>query len=204
MQGARRIIAQRTTESPGVARPCYDLERSARHAIMNVQRTAAIVLGGGALAAWLAGAATSMREPPNTFSTPRAPIDARGAALANEITKLRERLRPSAMPRDAGRNLFQFQGRTSAAEPAVAAAAPPVLVEAPPPPVQPSLKLAGIGEDESADGVSRMAFISTGGQLFVVKEGDTVTPRYRVTRISADVVELADLSNDTTRRLVLR
>jgi len=171
---------------------------------MNVQRTAAIVLGGGALAAWLAAAATSTREPPTMFTSPRAPIDVRGAALANEITKLRERLRPSAAPRDAGRNLFTFQKRTETPAPPVAAPAAPALVEAPPPPVQPSLKLAGIGEDEGTGGVSRMAFISSGGQLFIVKEGDDVLSRYRVTRITADVVELADLTDNSTRRLALR
>ena len=40
---------------------------------------------------------------------------------------------------------------------------------------------------------SALAFISGGGQLFMVKEGDTVTPRYRVAKISADVVELTDV-----------
>ena len=38
----------------------------------------------------------------------------------------------------------------------------------------------------------------------MVKEGENVTARYRVTKISADVVELLDLSTDTPRRLALR
>ena len=56
------------------------------------------------------------------------------------------------------------------------------------------MKLAGIAEDPEADGPVRTAIISGEGQLFMVKEGEAVTPRYRVAKISADVVELVDLS----------
>lgn len=170
---------------------------------MHVKRTATIVLGGGALAAWLAGAATSNRPAsvPPLHRPP--PIDARGAALAEEIARLRERLRPSATPRAPGRNLFRFQ----------AAAAPPVALPAPvAPPIAPAralpaelpLRLSGIGEDPGAEGPVRIAFISGDGQLYVVKEGDLVTPRYRVSKISADVVELIDTGDGSTRRLPLR
>ncbi len=38
----------------------------------------------------------------------------------------------------------------------------------------------------------------------MVKEGDSITPRYRVVKISADVVELSDESDHTIRRLALR
>ena len=38
----------------------------------------------------------------------------------------------------------------------------------------------------------------------MVKEGEMVTARYRVARISADVVELEDLTTNTPRRLALR
>ena len=41
----------------------------------------------------------------------------------------------------------------------------------------------------------RTAIISGDGQLFMVKEGEKVTPRYRVAKISADVVELLDLDD---------
>jgi hypothetical protein len=37
-----------------------------------------------------------------------------------------------------------------------------------------------------------------------VKEGENVTSRYRVTKVSADVVELLDLATQTPRRLALR
>ena len=68
----------------------------------------------------------------------------------------------------------------------------------------PPLKLSGIAEDAGADGPVRIAFISGEGQLFMVKEGDTVTTRYRVAKISADVVELIDVVDNSIRRLALR
>jgi hypothetical protein len=66
------------------------------------------------------------------------------------------------------------------------------------------LKLSGIAEDETADGPVRTAILSGFGQLFLVKEGEAVAERYRVLRISSDVVELADLTEGHTIRLVLR
>jgi hypothetical protein len=171
---------------------------------MNVKRTATIVLGGGALAAWLAGAATSNHAIPDPVAPRTLPIDARGTALAGEIAKLHERLRPAAMPHTPGRNLFTFR---AAAAPPVAAAPRAAITEialAPPGPAQPALKLAGISEDPAADGPLRMAFISGNGQLFMVKEGEAVTPRYRVARIASDGVELTDLIDGSSRRLVMR
>jgi len=170
---------------------------------MNVKRTATIVIGGGVLAAWLAGAATSNRGAPEPIRFKPLPIDARGAELAIEIARLRERLRPSATPRLPGRNLFTF--RAAPAPAPVAPPAPAALVESPAPsPPQPTLKLAGIAEDPGADGPVRIAIISGEGQLFMVKEGDNVTVRYRVARISSDVVELIDLADGSSRRLALK
>jgi hypothetical protein len=172
---------------------------------MSFKRTAAIALIGGALIAWLAGAATSNRPlPPLPPTTARA-IDARGAALADEIARLHERLRPSAAPRQPARNLFSYRAARASAPPAPAPR-PAVSEAAPPlPPQLPPLKLAGIGEDDGPDGRPvRIAFISGDGQLFMVKEGEMVTPRYRVTRISPDVVELQDVNDMTTRRLAMR
>jgi hypothetical protein len=172
---------------------------------MNVKRTATIAVVGGALAAWFAGAATSNRSIAPPLVAPPAPLEARGAELANEIARLHERLRPTATPVQPGRNLFVYHAAPQAVpiapapKPAPGDAAPTIAL-----PAQPSLTLAGIAEDEGPDGPVRTAFISGDGQLFMVKEGDNVTPRYRVDRISPDVVELMDLSTNTARRLALR
>jgi hypothetical protein len=179
---------------------------------MNVKRTVTIALVGGALAAWLAGAATSNRDlnPPPAIEA--HPIEKRGEALASEIARLHERLRPTVVPRDSPRNLFAF--RSPALRPSPVAAAPKAglgalgaLSEALPAaiPPQPPLKLVGIAEDtEAADMVVRTAIISGEGQLFLVKEGESVTNRYRVAKISVDVVELTDLGAGATRRLALK
>lgn len=172
---------------------------------MHVKRTATIVLGGGALAAWLAGAATSNRALPGPIVPRPAPIDKRGAALATEIAKLHERLRPSAAPLAAARNVFRFQApRAPFAQ--TSATPRPALVETPAPrPVPPiPLRLSGIAEDEGPDGPVRVAIIAGDGQLYMVKLGELVTPRYKVAAIAADAVELLDLQDNSTRRLGLK
>ncbi|MBI4487382.1 MAG: hypothetical protein HY655_15365 [Acidobacteria bacterium] len=174
---------------------------------MNLKRTATIGVAGGALAAWLAAAGTSGVH----VSVPRpaapAPIEQRGAELASEIARLHERLRPTAAPRQQGRNLFQF--RSSHPRSAPVTPGTPAVTDAPTPaaslpPPQPPLKLSGVAEDRGPDGPIRTAIISGQGQLFLVKEGEMVTPRYRVAKISADVVELVDVDTNATLRLAMR
>jgi len=174
----------------------------------NYKRTATIALAGGALIAWLAGAATSIHPAsPLIERVPPTAADLRGAALASEIAKLHERLHPTSPPRQPARNLFVYRAvARPPAAPAPIAAPRPALSEAALvfAPVQPPFKLAGIGEDDGPDGPMRIAFISGEGQLFMVKEGEMVTARYRVTKISADVVELQDVNDQSLRRLALR
>jgi hypothetical protein len=173
--------------------------------LIHMKRTATIVVVGGALLAWLAGAATSNRTiaPPPVVQ--RTAIEVRGDELAVEVARLHERLRPTATPRQPGRNLFSFQAAAARVAPTVAAPAPAALVEAPAAlPALPPLKLAGIAEDAGPEGPVRTAIISGPGQLFLVKEGETVMLRYRVAKISEDVVELIDLGDNSIRRLALR
>jgi hypothetical protein len=171
---------------------------------MNFKRTTMVVVGA-ALIAWLAGAATSKYVIPPAALVQQSSIEKRGAELASEIERLHERLAPVSTPRTPARNLFTF--RAMAARPAAPIVTPPrpALTELAPAPIAlPPLKLSGIAEDAGADGPVRIAFISGEGQLFMVKEGETVTPRYRVGKISADVVELVDVSDNSVRRLALR
>ena len=179
MQGARRIIAHTSNAE------CYHAaERDAGEANSDDRRR------------W-------RRDP----VVRRAPaIDARGENLAHEIERLHERLRPTESPRTPGRNLFTFHvaaPRTAAPLPPPSSA--PAIVEAPAPlRAEPPLKLSGIAEDPGPDGPVRIAFISGDGQLYLAKIGDQVTPRYRVERISTDVVELVDLTDNSIRRLAMR
>jgi hypothetical protein len=174
---------------------------------MNAKRAAAIVVVGGALAVWLASAASSgNRDRADPLVVTRHAIDARAEVLSAEIAKLHEHLRPTAVRRQPGRNLFSYAARQARPDPAPAAASRPALIEAPPAAAAPPpLKLVGMAEDRSADGaVVRTAILSGSGQLLLVKEGDNATPRYRVARISADVVELSDLIEGTALRLALK
>ena len=61
-----------------------------------------------------------------------------------------------------------------------------------------------MAEDAGPAGPVRTAIVSGPGQLFLVKEGQNVTLRYRVIKIAADVVELQDLGDKTTLRLALK
>jgi hypothetical protein len=74
---------------------------------------------------------------------------------------------------------------------------------------RPMLTLAGIAEDPGPEGGGpvRTAIITGNGQLFLAKEGDTVTDRdveYKVGNISGDSAELTDLRDGSVRRLTLR
>ena len=177
---------------------------------MNLKRTAIIFVGGGAFAAWLSAAITPGRPVVPLEVIAPAPIDASGAALAGEIARLRERLRPDPRPSEHARNPFAFQtarpavtiSGPAANDATVAAAA---AVDLP----RLRLTLAGIAEDPSPDGGGpvRTAIITGNGQLFLAKDGDTVADRgveYRVGNISADSAELIDLRDNTTSRLTLK
>ncbi len=171
---------------------------------MNLKRTATIGVVGGALAAWLAAAATSgIHDAAVVPAVSHPAIEARGAELAREIARLHEWMPPVAAPHSSGRNLFQF----SAPRPRPAAERPhtlAVLSEISAAPLPPPLKLSGIAEDPGPDGPIRTAIISGPGQLFLVKEGQMVTSRYRVAHISADVVELTDLTTNVPLRLAIK
>jgi hypothetical protein len=173
---------------------------------MNIKRTATLGVVGGALAAWLAAAATSgVRESAAPIPERPSPIDANGNALAAEIARLHEHLRPSASPRQPSRNLFTYAPRPSAAPALPPPVSKPALVEAPASrPPAPAFKLPGIAEDTASGTTVRTAIISSAGQLFLAKEGDAVTPRFRVVKISGEVVELVDLLDNTPLRLALK
>ncbi len=168
---------------------------------MNVKRTLSLGLGGGAVAAWLAAAATSGSRPIARQPLVAAhAIETSGARLASELSRLHERLRPTTTPLQS-RDLFRY-----ASHPSSATLAAPRAQSAPAPepaPIAPVLKLVGIAEDGADAAVVRTAILAGFGDLFLVKEGEVVTPRYRVSRISSDAVELVDSLDQTTLRLGL-
>ena len=167
------------------------------HEALINKRTVLLVLALGALAAWFAAASTSGVPAVRPIVAGPAAIDKRGAELAAEIERLHDRLRPTATP-EHNRNLFQFAPRVTsplATVPPVALAPPPVAA-----PVEPPFKLIGIAED----GGTRTAILSSPAQLLMVKEGELVASKYRVTGISTDAVELTDPADGSVLRLALK
>ena len=174
---------------------------------MNLKRTATIGVVGGALAVWLAAAATSgNRESADSPVRTPPPVDRGAAALESEVSRLHDRLRPSATPRQPCRNLFSFVTPKPSSPP------PPPVEERQPALVEPEvarpapavLKLSGIAENATPNGLVRTAILSGLGQLFLVKEGENVTERYRVAKISSEVVELTDLGDGSALRIALK
>ena len=175
---------------------------------MNSKRIVALLAIAGGLAALVTSAATAGRrhvEAPAGDGAPIRAVEESGAALAAEVARLHERLRPTTPPQQPTRNLVQFHApravRGVAPQPVEPGAA---VTTSPPPAAAPAMKLIGIAEDSGAGGVIRTAIIAGAGELFLVKEGEAVTPRYRVGRISSDAVELTDLDHSTTLRLALK
>jgi hypothetical protein len=174
---------------------------------MNVKRTVILGAAGGAIAVWIAAAATSNTRTiaPIVQQKPAA-VDRSGAQLAVEVARLHERLRPTDTPIQS-RNLFRYAAGSAvgvrSASPTPPVSAPPAAEALPAGNVSP-LKLEGLAEDQAGQGPVRTAIISGFGEIFLVKEGDNVTRRYRVAKISSEAIELTDLIDNTPVRLVLR
>ena len=164
---------------------------------------AALYLGGGILlAAWLASAAGVGRPslpqlpPPSTDS---AQLDSIAADVQSQAVRLRHRLAGAPAPSTAIRNPFAFAAREES-EPALVRRAPlqPAVVVGEPP--EPDLVLIGVAEE----GATRTAMLSSGDELLMATEGQTIVGRYRVAKVGADAVELVDLVTGATRRLLLK
>jgi hypothetical protein len=161
---------------------------------MNVKRIAMFSAAGAVLAAMIADATTpGVRRPAPVVVPPNTTaIELQGAELAAEVARLRARLRPADQPQDPARNLFQFSARASRSAPgALPAPLEPAAVSAPPPP--PPFSLIGF----ASEGAVRTAIISGSGDLFLAREGDSITAQYRVIRIDADGVELGAVDGRT-------
>jgi len=175
---------------------------------MHLKRTTIIFVVCAAVAAWFSAAMTPGGPSPAIILTPPAPVDVSGASLAAEISRLHERLRPDTVPRERPRNLFAFRS-TARSVPVTQAPlgaasdgrTAPVAAALPP------LTLAGLAEDAGPNGPVRTAIVSGDGQVFLVKEGEAFSVRditYRVATISANSVEVVDVSHGQSRTLFLK
>jgi hypothetical protein len=173
---------------------------------VNWKVTALASAGVTALATWLTS--TPPRQPP--AAARRQASAASRAARAPDIIHEAERLR-ARVPAAAGyhaptRNPFRFarveeSGGDRPASPPPVEDLPPAAI-----PQTPTLRvtLSGIAENTVAGDVVRTAVISTPDDVLLVKEGDSVAGQYRVTRITADSVELTRASDGVVVRLALQ
>jgi hypothetical protein len=176
---------------------------------MTAKRAAAYSGAAMLLLAWLASAAGLVRQTPEEPEPERAPQPNSTSTIADEVhaqtLRLKARLASAPAPQEPVRNPFAFAARPSAER---RPAARPAADDEPAPigpPAEPAIELIGVAENETPEGLSRTAIISAlGGELFLVKEGETLAARYRVGSVSRDAVELNDLLLGTVRRLALR
>ncbi len=171
---------------------------------MTGKRAAAYCSGGLLVLAGFSFAGGLARQTPPS-SEPSIPVQTSGTAnLGAEVqaqtARLKSRLAQAPAPTEPVRNPFSYgareDGRRLARTASPAALPDPVTMA----PAEPAIELVGVAEDRTAQGVVRTAIVSAlSGDLWVVKEGETVAGRYKVTAIGADAVEL-----NGTRRLTLR
>ena len=176
---------------------------------MSAKRAAGYCGGALLLLAWLSAAGGLKRQAPDG-PEPVTPVDTIGTTeLAAEVQaqtlRLKTRLAAAPAPQEPFRNPFTFATRVSRERhqaPARVEADAPALLG---PPLEPAIELIGVAESESPKGIVRTAIVSAlSGELFLVKEGETIAARYRVGTVLPDAVELNDLLSGTVRRLALR
>jgi len=108
---------------------------------------------------------------------------------------------PVSEPLSIFRNPFAYSPRQAPAIPA-----PSPIAIAAPADVPPDLALLGVATASLAEkGVERTAIIAgPAGALYMVREADMVTPRFRVGAVQPDSVLLVDADTGVSLRLVLR
>ena len=173
-------------------------------------KTYAAVSGATVLAGWIASSPPS-NAPASSASARRRPAASARSDAATDIeaqaARLQAKLRQETSYQEPARNPFRFGAREvarSAPSPrndVEPLAVEPIVPALPPPP---PIKLSGIAEDRAGDRVDRTAVLSVPSGVLLVHEGDVVLGQYRVARIDADAVELADASGGPAVRLTFK
>ncbi len=112
-------------------------------------------------------------------------------ALRRTTSRLRARLQRLPNTVESVRNPFRFADRHRATPPVPRGGATPMSAE----PLRSSqaeapLRLIGIAESRTAQGVARTAILSGLGKTFLVTTGDEVMSGYRVGAVGAEAIEL--------------
>jgi len=175
-----------------------------RYFVMNRKVAEALAIAiSGLVAAYSWSFRADRKRPSAAGSAARAPNDAAGDALSREIARLQRRQPPPALP-VRGRDVFRFAPPPAARADRAVPVVLPTPAERPLTLPRPALKLIGVAEETASGNPVRTAIISAPDQLYVVREGERVTARFDVQRISPDVVELVDTVDASAVRLALK
>ena len=172
-------------------------------------KSTAAVSGAGLLATWFFSM-PAVQPPPNNPIVPAARATQTSAAtidIQQEAAKLQVRAHQEPRYSETSRNPFRFGARPAAEARSSGTSGPPRV--APPPPVAPAplpprVALDGIATDVVDGQEQRTAILHTDSGVVLVKEGEQVAGQFRVVKIATDAVELVNVSDGSTLRIVLR
>jgi hypothetical protein len=172
-------------------------------------KSTAAISGAGLLATWVfsmppaqAPAARSVAPAASASQASPTTID-----IQHEAARLQVRTHQAARYPETSRNPFRFNARSAREARPSATSGPPRLApltlvpEAPP---EPRVSLDGIATDVVDGHEQRSAIVSTDSGVVLVREGEQVAGRFRVTKIATDAVELVRLSDGSVLRIALR
>ncbi len=161
--------------------------------------------GGGSEPASPAAPASSVNVP--AVNANRTVTRSTSSRLDPELHPEGMVLTESLVYSGGGRNIFQSVSAAAASAPvkipkAIASARyqPPAAVVNNLPPPAPPIELRFFGTAMRQDG-KRQAFFLRGDDVLLASQGDVVSRRYRVGAVSANSVEVTDLTNNNTQRI---
>jgi hypothetical protein len=163
-----------------------------------VKRTVTLVAVGAAFTVWLyaAESADVRVMPAGVLKT--KPVSKRRPDPVLDIPRLHPWPKGAALVSN-GRDVFAFKSPRpvrSQIAPAPVQPAPQAIA-----PASPRFLLSGIAEQAGPEGPVRTAIISAPGALFLVREGEMLSPLYRVARISDNAVDLVELATNADVRI---
>ena len=108
---------------------------------------------------------------------------------------------------ETSRNPFRFGARPAPDSRPSGTSGPPPVAQPPAVPLappQPRVSLEGIATDVVEGQEQRTAILNTDSGVVLAKEGEQVAGQFRVVKITADAVELVNVSDGSVVRIVLR
>lgn len=152
------------------------------------------LVAGWLMASVIPPPVASLQSNPPAPARPAPPPAASAAPRPTTYTeRLRKKMRDAPGAPVARRNPFAFESRPREAAP-IPATEPATTIEETP--VLPRFELAGIAADDTPDGLSRTAIISTSGDVVLAHVGDVLSDGSRVIAID-DISVTLDAGGET-------